>query len=145
LLLHLITGLLNLVPVDTFEVGDKLRLKSGPHCGVRGHVLGFAGENVVVHVEGVETPTTVSANEVTNFSLAARKAWLSMPKRQVGRPKGTKFCDRISVTLRIDRDLWERFRTQEALGCIKDRTETINAWLRQKLDELPHSAAEAKV
>jgi hypothetical protein len=47
-----------------------------------------------------------------------------------------RFCDRVSVTLRIDRDLWEQFRSKEAIGLIDDRTATINSWLRDKLAEL---------
>jgi uncharacterized protein (DUF4415 family) len=73
---------------------------------------------------------------VTNFSLAARKAWVTGPDRAVGRRKGTKLCDRVSVTLRIDRDLWERFREMEGAGLIEDRTASVNSWLRQNLDEL---------
>ena len=73
---------------------------------------------------------------VTNFSLAARKAWVTGPDRPVGRRKGTKLCDRVSVTLRIDRDLWERFRGMEGSGLIEDRTAAVNSWLRQKLEEL---------
>jgi uncharacterized protein (DUF4415 family) len=74
--------------------------------------------------------------DVTNYSLAARKAWVTLPNRPVGRRKGVRLCDRVSVTLRIDRDIWETFRTKESAGLIDDRTATINTWLRQKLAEL---------
>jgi uncharacterized protein (DUF4415 family) len=47
-----------------------------------------------------------------------------------------RFCDRVSVTLRIDRDLWEQFQLKESSGLIDDRTATINNWLREKLAEL---------
>lgn len=57
---------------------------------------------------------TVPAESLTNFSEAARKAWHSQPRRQVGRRKGTRLCDRVSVTLRIDCEVWERFRSVEA-------------------------------
>jgi len=67
--------------------------------------------------------------------LAARKAWKNMPYRHVGRPKGVRHCDRVSVTLRIDRDLWEQFKRDESAGRIKDRTATINLWFREMLDK----------
>ncbi len=74
--------------------------------------------------------------DITNLSLAARKAWKSEPGRRVGRRKGTRLCDRVSVTLRIDRELWEEFRLKESAGIIRDRTSTMNAWLREKLKQL---------
>ena len=56
--------------------------------------------------------------------------------RAVGRRKGTRLCDRVSVTLRLDRDLWERFMALEDAGRIEDRTALINRWFREKLAEL---------
>jgi len=133
LLLHLITLPSKVDLVNLFEVGDKVRLKTGPHRGARGVVEVVAGEKVSIRVPGVRHVITIYCRDVTNFSLAARKAWLRMPKRQVGRPKGSKCVDRISVTLRIDREIWKRFLTMEERGLIIDRTNTINLWLRQKL------------
>jgi len=83
----------------------------------------------------------VASKFVTNFSLAARKAWKNMPHRQVGRPKGSRHCDRVSVTLRIDRELWEKFKQDELAGLIEDRTATINAWFREMLAKLKHTKA----
>jgi hypothetical protein len=54
----------------------------------------------------------------------------------VGRRKGTRLCDRVSVTLRIDRDLWQPFVELEQAGVIEDRTAAINRWLRERLAEL---------
>jgi hypothetical protein len=59
-----------------------------------------------------------------------------MPQRGVGRPRGMKFCDRISVTLRIDRELWQDFQEKEALGIIEDRTALINQLIKEKLVEI---------
>ena len=59
-----------------------------------------------------------------------------MPNRRVGRPKGARHCDRVSVTLRIDRELWEQFKCDESEGLIEDRTATINSWLREMMDKL---------
>jgi uncharacterized protein (DUF4415 family) len=116
-----------------------VRVKAGPHRGLRGVVERVEGGSLVLQGVGSETTMRVSVDEVTNLSLAARKAWTRMPDRRVGRPRGSRVCDRVSVTLRIDRDLWQRFRGNEATGQIEDRTTTINAWLRQKLDELSMS------
>ena len=58
------------------------------------------------------------------------------PDRAVGRKKGTKLYDRVSVTLRFDRDLWEHFQALEEEGVIDDRTGLINRWFREKLAEL---------
>jgi hypothetical protein len=116
--------------------GDKVRLKSNGQPGPRGVVETIEGSNLVIRLEDSAENVRVSGQSVVNFSLAARKAWKSMPDRRVGRPKGTRLCDRVSVTLRIDRDLWERFQSMESLGTIEDRTATINSWLRKRLEAL---------
>src|SRR5262249_18889010 len=118
------------------EAGDKVRLKAKSHLGLRGIVEATKGDKLVIRLEDSGQKVFVAPEEVTNLSLAARKAWMSTPDRRVGRPKGMRFCDRVSVTLRIDRDLWEQFRSKEAIGLIDDRTATINSWLREKLAEL---------
>jgi hypothetical protein len=118
------------------EPGDKVRVKSGQHSGERGVILAIDGNKFVIRLEGSGRSVRVVPRSVTNFSLAARKAWITGPNRAVGRRKGTKLCDRLSVTLRIDRDLWARFRAMEGTGLIEGRTASINRWLRQKLDEL---------
>ncbi len=119
------------------EPGDKVRLKMSGLSGARGIIESIAGEVMVIRLEKTRKLVRVSHENATNLSLAARKAWVSLPTRKVGRPKGLKFCDRVSVTLRIDRDLWEEFRKKESQGFIEDRTTTMNQWLRDKLAELP--------
>jgi hypothetical protein len=116
--------------------GDKVRLKAGPHAGARGLVAAIEGEKLLVKLEKTGQTVRVGSEAVTNYSLAARKAWVTEPGRRVGRRKGTRLTDRVSVTLRIDRDLWEEFRRMEAAGLIQDRTAAINMWLREKLAEL---------
>lgn len=118
------------------EAGDKVRIKTGAHTGARGLVQTVDGERLVIRLDVSGSRVQVLPNQVTNFSLAARKAWVTGPHRAVGRPKGTKLCDRVSVTLRLDRDLWERFTSLEEAGTIPDRTAAINSWLRDKLAEL---------
>ena len=118
------------------EVGDKIRIKTGVHLGQRGVVTAAGESQVAVRLDATGKIVEVSATDIHNYSRAARKAWESMPDRAVGRPKGTRLCDRVSVTVRIDRIVWERFRAAESCGIISDRTATINHLLRQKLDEL---------
>jgi hypothetical protein len=45
-------------------------------------------------------------------------------------------CDRVSVTIRLDRDLWEHFRVAESAGIIADRTATVNTSIREQLQKL---------
>jgi hypothetical protein len=113
--------------------GDKVRLKAGVHAGERGVVETLDGEKLIVRVENSAATARVPAEQVTNYSLAARKAWVTGPDRAVGRKKGTKLYDRVSVTLRLDRNLWELFMRLEQTGAIEDRTAAVNAWFREKL------------
>jgi uncharacterized protein (DUF4415 family) len=117
------------------EVGDKVKLKDHTSASLRGVVEAFRGDELVVRLDESGELVAVAAELVTNFSLAARKAWKNMPDRRVGRPKGARHCDRVSVTLRIDRELWEQFKQDESVGLIKDRTATINSWFREMLDK----------
>jgi uncharacterized protein (DUF4415 family) len=118
------------------EVSDKVRLKDHNGVLVRGVVTAVHDGELLIRLDASGELVTVAPERVTNFSLAARKAWKNMPHRRVGRPKGARHCDRVSVTLRIDRELWEQFRQDELAGLIKDRTATINAWFRDMLDKL---------
>ena len=117
-------------------VGDKVRLKDHNGTPVRGVVAAVHATELLVRLDDPEELIAVAPARVTNFSLAARKAWKNMPHRRVGRPKGARHCDRVSVTLRIDRELWAQFRQDEVEGLIADRTATVNSWLRDMLDQL---------
>jgi uncharacterized protein (DUF4415 family) len=118
------------------QAGDKVRLKRQTHRGKRGVVQKLRAANLVVRLTESDELVQVSATEVTNYSLAARMAWERMPYRRVGRPKGSATTDRVSVTLRIDRELWEQFKRAESAGRIEDRTAAINAWIAERLSEL---------
>jgi hypothetical protein len=126
---------------DSMEpaVGDKVRLKDHNSTPVRGVVVAVHDDELLVRLDASGELISVAPAGVTNFSLAARKAWKNMPHRRVGRPKGARHCDRVSVTLRIDRELWEQFRQDEAAGLIADRTAAINAWFRAMLDQLKYT------
>lgn len=106
--------------------------------GERGVITGTKGKTLrITLVDGISVDA--APDSVTNFSLAARKAWNAMPERRVGRPKGSRTTDRVSVTLRIDRRLWEQFRKAEKDGAISDRTSLFNQCLREKLAQLGRS------
>lgn len=84
-------------------------------------------------IEGAEQVVTLCTDDFVNYSLAARRAWRSMPDRKVGRPLGTKLTDRLSVIFRVDRQLWSEFLAAEQEGLVPDRTSLINACLREIL------------
>lgn len=119
------------------RAGDKVRLKRADDSDNRGVVEVVGGSVLVVRLERSGRRVRVPTTGATNLSLAARKAWASMPRRAVGRPKGSRRCDRVSVTLRIDRAIWEQFKVLESNGTIDDRTATINRWLGDALASLP--------
>jgi hypothetical protein len=118
------------------KAGDKVRVKAGAHVGERGVVEMVDGEKLTVRLEKSGGSVRLLPDQVTNFSLAARKAWATEPDRAVGRRKGTKLRDRVTVTLRIDRHLWERFETLEGDGRIEDRNAVVNSWFQEKLAEM---------
>ncbi len=124
-------------------VGDKVKIKTGPHLGERGLIVSLAGERLVVRLDGTNASVRVRAMDITNYSLAARKAWKTEPGRKVGRRKGSRFCNRVSVTLRIDQEVWEEFQAKEKSGAIADRTAVINAWLREKLGAMGNGGSES--
>lgn len=118
------------------ERGDKVLLRAAPYAGIRAVIERSKGSHLLVRLDSSGDIVRVKPADLTNYSLAARKAWVSMPDRRVGRPKGSSTSDRVSVTLRIDRILWDRFRRAEAAGLIGDRTKEINAWINERLDEI---------
>ena len=101
------------------------------------------GEKLIIRLEKSGSKVRTTPEQVTNYSLAARKAWVTDPDRAVGRRKGTKLTDRVSVTLRFDREVWEHFSRLEEEGLIDDRTATINAWFREKLIELDRGGRQS--
>ena len=121
------------------EIGDKVKLKGDNSAATRGVVEAVQGDVLLVRLDESGECVPIASARVINFSLAARKAWKHMPHRRVGRPKGARHCDRVSVTLRIDRELWEQFKQDESAGLIEDRTATINTWFRAMLDQLKHT------
>ena len=118
---------------------DKVRLKSGSSRGARADITAIDSETIIVRLDGTSIDLKVSEIDLTNFSLAARRAWKSMPDRRVGRPQGTTTSNRVSVTLRINAQLWARFRAAEQAGLITDRNVLLESCLTETLDRIESS------
>lgn len=113
------------------QVGDKIQIRSGhSKAGSRGAITRISSDFCTLRLED-GTQARVRLRQLRNFSSAARKAWEAMPSRQVGRPKGSKRSDRVSVTLRFDKTLWNSFLRLEKNGVISDRTSLFNQALSQ--------------
>lgn len=130
------------------QPGDKVRLRAGEYQGHRGVILGEEEDRVQVELEAGET-VNVLPDELTNYSLAARRAWKTMPKK-AGRPKAHARQKR-PVSFRLDMDVWKDLSRAAELGLIISREQAVNEWLRQALDQLlglhsePSSASERQV
>jgi len=119
--------------VSEHRRGDKIRIKRGRFAGQRGILLHAHSGKWTATLGDQDLTVLVPTEELTNYSLAARRAWRSMPDRKVGRPAGSKVSDRVSVIFRVDRPLWNDFLRAEETGVIADRTAMINECLRDIL------------
>jgi len=120
------------------RVGDKVAVKNRG-TPLRGVIVEV--QLAMVRVQASSATVDVDLDDVTNYSAAARKAWLTRPHRRVGRPRGA-VVDRVTVNLRVDRDLWTAFQTAEINGLIAARTKTINKWLREGLRRLQRGSRQ---
>jgi ribosomal protein L24 len=68
------------------RAGDKVRLRSGDNKGQRGKIQMFVGEKLEIQIEN-GAKIQITPQEVTNFSLAARKAWQTMREQKDAFPK----------------------------------------------------------
>ena len=76
----------------------------------------------------------VTLNDITNYSLAARRAWKAMPKR-AGRPQ--LFSQRKKmVSIRLDVDVWDRLGEAVEQGLVPGKEQAVNTWLREQLNLL---------
>src|SRR5579863_3559689 len=121
---------------DGFHLGDKIRIRNGPFAGARGIIHAEVDGLLEILLDESESNTvTVFVEDITNYSLAARRAWQIMPKR-AGRPQLAAPRKKM-VSMRLDVDVWNRLGEAVELGLIHSREEAVNAWLREKLDVLP--------
>lgn len=115
------------------RVGDKVRIKGGVHAGVRA-VVGRVAHNLLITVINGSDALMIPPRDVTNYSLAARKAWAVMPKRS-GRPKKAGSTKRM-VSIRVDPDVWDGLGAMVRIGRIPSREGAVNGWLRSHLESL---------
>lgn len=120
-------------------VGDKVGVRGLDGTMLKGVIARLGIDSVVVRLDGNQEFLEAPRSQLRNFSLAARKAWASMPNRNVGRPKGTSVSNRVSVTLRVDKDLWDQFRFLQRTGKIGNRVEAIESCLRSIMRGLSNS------
>jgi uncharacterized protein (DUF4415 family) len=121
---------------DGFHPGDKIRIRNGPFAGARGIILVEVDGLLEIQLDESESNTlTLPVEDITNYSLAARRAWKVMPKR-AGRPQ-LPIPRKKMVSMRLDVDVWDRLGDAVELGLITSREEAVNFWLREKLDALP--------
>jgi preprotein translocase subunit YajC len=115
------------------QIGDKIRIRSGPYSGARG-VIQSEVDGILEVLLDEGTSVNIEQQEITNYSLAARRAWQKMPKR-AGRPQLTSPRKKM-VSMRIDVEVWERLGEAVELGLIHSREEAVNTWLREQLNFL---------
>ncbi len=83
----------------------------------------------------------VEQKEITNYSLAACRAWQKMPKR-AGRPQSPNPRKKM-VSMRIDVDVWERLGEAVESGLIPNKEEAVNVWVRDQLEHLFSNASHS--
>ncbi len=109
------------------KVGDKVRVKEGSGAGLRGVVFLVGDSQLAVNLaDGRQISARPEA--LTNFSLAARRAWAVMPKR-AGRPAASIARTRM-ISVRIDARLLEETERGVEMGRFKNRTAAIEAGLK---------------
>jgi hypothetical protein len=118
------------------RVGDKVRIRAAPRTGERGVIHSVTSEGLEVALPNGDI-VTVEPVGLTNYSLAARRAWQTMPKK-AGRPHSPGPGKRM-VSIRIDAELWAELEAAASNGLIPSREFAVNQWLREQLDRLMRS------
>jgi|SRR2546421_6358348 len=129
---------------DGFHPGDKIRIRNGPFAGARGIIRAKVDGLLEIQLdESKSNPVTIPVEDITNYSLAARRAWQVMPKR-AGRPQ-LPLPRKKMVSMRLDVEVWDRLGDAVELGLITSREEAVNLWLREKLDALPFKQRDSDI
>lgn len=116
------------------RAGDKVKVRLGSFAGQRAVVRGVDGRCIEIQLE-TGAITRIALGDVTNYSLAARRAWQAMPKR-AGRPPVLPGTRKRMVSIRLDEDVWRRLGQAAEFGLIPSREQAVNLWLREQLDML---------
>ncbi len=118
---------------DGAQIGDKVRIRSGIHAKARGVVQATGGESLEIQLDE-DSLIQARPEAITNYSLAARRAWQVMPK-QAGRHQLVTPRKRMA-SLRLDIDVLDNLDKAMKLGLIPNKEHAVNIWLRQQLDLL---------
>jgi len=118
---------------DEHESGDKVRVRDGPYAGLRGILAGLDAGTAQVHSDD-GADFSVHIDQVTNYSLAARRSWRATPKR-AGRPRSDQPPKR-TITVRLDATTYELLDTAITLGLVSTRQDAINVALQLYLGSL---------
>lgn len=113
-----------------FQAGDKIRVRSGPYAGARGIIQAEKEGVLAIQLDGGNT-ILIDPQEITNYSLAARRAWQTMPKRS-GRPQLLTPRKRM-MSMRLDIDVWNMLQEAAERGLISNRERTVNDWIREQV------------
>lgn len=116
------------------QPGDKVRVRRGPYAGMRGVVRAWTANEIEIETADQQT-LHVDHGAVTNYSLAARKAWKTMPKR-AGRPSQDPARTKQMVSMRLSPDVWRRLGEAVDLGLVRSREDAVNTWVSGQLDAL---------
>lgn len=117
---------------DGHVLNDKVRIKEGEHKGRKGIVAEAQSEYLSVSIDGDKI--LVSPEHVTNYSLAARRAWQKIPKKS-GRPRSSKPRKKM-VSIRVEIESWELLGRAIELGYVSSKEEAVNSWIKEKLEKL---------
>lgn len=115
------------------QVGDKVRIKVGEYKGRRGLIATSLAEYAEVMLDD-GTTVAINHKDVTNYSLAARKAWKIMPKRS-GRPR-SMVTRKKQVTMRIDSEIWQILGQAVDQGLLTSREMMVNQVVKRGLIDL---------
>lgn len=114
--------------------GDKARIRCGDCAGERGIITSVGADRIKIEIHDGRLLEAASC-DVTNYSLAARRAWQVMPKR-AGRPSSSPTGRKKMVSLRLRIELWEQLGAAVASGLIPSREEAVNNWIEEKINEI---------
>lgn len=117
---------------DEHQPGDKVLLRDGQFAGCRGILRGDEGNLLRVELPSGEM-AMVASDAFTNYSLAARRAWKSMPKR-AGRPPAAH--RKKMASFRLDVDVLHMLAKAVEYGLVPSREHAVNEWLRNMLKQL---------
>lgn len=112
------------------QTGDKIRIRSGPYSGARG-VIQAEVDGILDVLLDEGSRLHMEPQEITNYSLAARRAWQTMPKR-AGRPQSSSPRKKM-VSMRIDVEVWNMLQEAVERGLISNRERAVNDWIREQV------------